>query len=488
MSLHAQLSPEAQARLDAQKRNSTISSILVSILVVVLLGVILAFIFLPPILKENPPIISYQAPPSEDPDLQQKKMTNSVERKPSAPSSARSKVITAATTSNVAVPVPEIDIPDPSTDFGDGDDFGDGWGSGGEGGGGGGFGAIPATMRKRCSPEDRMQRLLANGGTERCEEVVVKGLDWLQSTQNGDGSWEGDHKSAMTGLAILAYLGHCETPVSPKYGDTVLKGITWLVDLGMKQNGRLNTDPDNPMPYQHAIATYALGESATFAKQLGFHIPNLYEVTQKAGQYIIDNQNKSGGWEYGYREESGRGGDLSVAAWQIQALKACKHTGLDFKGMSACMRRALNYVQAREQNHGGFAYSGRTPAGNRSYFSLTGAGMLSLQMWDKGAAARKGAGYIRKNSKLKWDDDEWSDLYCHYYESQAMMNRGGADWDFYNEMFRDEVLNAANDDGTFKPTADRAHEQDNVHYRTCLCILMLEVYYRFLPGTGAGVQ
>jgi hypothetical protein len=28
----------------------------------------------------------------------------------------------------------------------------------------------------------------------------------------------------------------------------------------------------------------------------------------------------------------------------------------------------------------------------------------------------------------------------------------------------------------------------DVHYRTCLCTLMLEVYYRFLPGTGAGVR
>jgi hypothetical protein len=28
----------------------------------------------------------------------------------------------------------------------------------------------------------------------------------------------------------------------------------------------------------------------------------------------------------------------------------------------------------------------------------------------------------------------------------------------------------------------------NVHYRTCLNALMLEVYYRFLPGTGASVR
>ena len=38
-------------------------------------------------------------------------------------------------------------------------------------------------------------------------------------------------------------------------------------------------------------------------------------------------------------------------------------------------------------------------------------------------------------------------------------------------------------------TADAGHGLGgaggwNEHYRTCLCILLLEVYYRFLPGTG----
>ena len=221
-----------------------------------------------------------------------------------------------------------------------------------------------------------MQRLLESGGTEKCEEAVVKGLDWLQETQNADGSWGNSNKAAMTGFAILAYLGHCETPLSEKYGDTVLRGMTWLVDLGMKQNGRLTSGAEpNPQPYEHGIATYALGESTTFCKQLSINVPNLPEVTQKAGQYIIDNQHKSGGWDYGYKEDSGRGGDLSVSAWQIQALKACKHTGMDFRNMSSCIRKALDYVEQCQKADGGFGY---TPNGGahsaNGYATLTGAG------------------------------------------------------------------------------------------------------------------
>ena len=80
------------------------------------------------------------------------------------------KVIASSTPSPTAIPVPEIEVPDPSADFGSGDDFGAGWGDGGDGGGGA-FGNIPATMRKRCSKQDRLARLDANGGSEECEDL-----------------------------------------------------------------------------------------------------------------------------------------------------------------------------------------------------------------------------------------------------------------------------------------------------------------------------
>jgi len=501
MSLHAQLTPEAQARLQAQRRTSTILAIVIAFLALLLIGLILAIFWLDIFEKKTEPIVSYSASMNNEEEITEKKMTNSVERKPSAPSSSMAKVIAANTTSPTAVPVPDVEVTEPTTDFGDGDDFGDGWGSGGDGGGGGGFGNIPATMRKRCSKEDRMQRLQESGGTEKCEEAVVKGLDWLKASQNGDGSWGGGNQVAMTGLAVLAFLGHCETPLSPDYGDTVLKGITWLVNTGMnnKKGGLLYTGGEpNPMPYEHSIGTYALGESSTFCKQLNINIPNLFEVTQKAGQLIIDKQHtETGGWDYGYKENSDRGGDLSVTAWQVQALKACKHTGLDFRNMDRCVRKALDYVGDCQDSSGGFKY---TPGGGahspNGYHTLTGAGMLSFQMWDKPAAGpvRTGARYIDKESKFKYNTAD-ADLYGHYYEAQAMIARGGAQWDKYNNMFRDELLNNQNADGSWKTpgggqklNAVAPAYETNVHYRTCLCILMLETYYRFLPGTGAGVK
>ncbi|MFT6864093.1 MAG: guanyl-specific ribonuclease Sa [Akkermansiaceae bacterium] len=59
-----------------------------------------------------------------------KRASTTATRKPLAPSSSQSRVIAANTASPSAIPVPEINMPSPSQDFGDGDDFGDGWGAG----------------------------------------------------------------------------------------------------------------------------------------------------------------------------------------------------------------------------------------------------------------------------------------------------------------------------------------------------------------------
>lgn len=485
MSLHANLSPEALERLHAQRRNSTISSVVIAVLVVVLIALILGIFLLPSLVKETPTIVTYESSLSENTELEEKKVNTSVDRKPSSPSSSMAKVITANTASPTAVPVPDVDVTTPSMNFGNGDDFGTGWGNGnGDGNGGGGFGGVPASMKKRCSKQDRLDRLQSTGGTPQCEDAVVKSLDWLKANQSADGSWTGSNQTAMTGLALLAYLGHCETPLSERYGDTVLRAITYLVNVGMKTDGKLSTNPTgNHWPYEHGIATYALAEASTFCKQGKINIPNLFDVTQKSGQLIIQNQNQNGGWAYNYEISTGHT-DLSIVGWQIQALKACHHTGLKFEGMTQCISKGLNYVTSCQDASGAFGYTGPGSGARDGYFPLTGVGVLCLQMWDKGSTstARKGAGYISDKTQFVYKDKS-ADLYCHYYQAQAMMNRGGNEWKKYNGQFRDELLKNQNPDGSW-PTPGGGTSM-NPHYQTCLATLMLEVYYRFLPGTGS---
>jgi hypothetical protein len=498
MSLHAQPSPEAQARLDAQQRNLTISSVAIAVLSLSLLGLVLGYVLMEVVLTPTnlPHAYIKEREPEEisKPD----KLHPSVTRKPAAPSAHRAPVIVSHTMADVTIPVVDIPVDSPSLMLGDGDDFGLGGDLGRDPGGTGPPG-LPQVFDKRCSKADRAARLKEAGGTDACEDAVVKALQWLKLTQSKAGNWPGN--VANTGFALLAYLGHCETPLSAEYGDSCLRAIVYLVDLGLKNPaGWLSTSP-NPaankqLCYEHAINTYALAEAVTFCRSLRSEglvgIPNLEEVTRRAGQLIIDNQTKQGGWEYGYAETSKRGGgDLSITAWQLQALKACKHTGMDFRNLGTCARRGVEYVVTLAGADGGFGYSA-PGKGHTDYLTLTGAGMLCMQIWDKGSRSevRAGARYVDANTRFEYNT-RFADLYGHYYEAQAMLNRGGEQWKRHNRLFRDELIRNQNPDGSWKPPgggkelrAVAPAYQNDATYRTCLCVLMLEVYYRFLPSAN----
>ena len=75
-----------------------------------------------------------------------------------------------------------------------------------------------------------------------------------------------------------------------------------------------------------------------------------------------------------------------------------------------------------------------------------------------------------------------SNLYYHYYHAQAMINVGGKEWDKYNKMVRDPIIDAQQADGSWNQKM--GHGPVNQHMATCLATMLLEVYYRFLPGTN----
>ena len=82
MSLHAQLSPEALKRLNAQRRNSTISSIVISILTIVLIALSLGLYLLPQITKDVPVAVIYETPEADEPaDLPDRRHRGRVNRR-----------------------------------------------------------------------------------------------------------------------------------------------------------------------------------------------------------------------------------------------------------------------------------------------------------------------------------------------------------------------------------------------------------------------
>ncbi len=381
-----------------------------------------------------------------------------------------------------------------------GSGIGNGWGPGA----GNGFISIPKLMRSRCSPQERSVKMKENGGNDNCEKSVVKGLDWLKANQNPDGSWGKSHVGAMTGLALLAYLGHCETPESLKYGETVLKGLTYLIELGNKNqapfDGIYSTKPAEPSStYEHGIAAYAMGEMYSFSKLGAKAIPGLRESFERGAGIIIEKQNKAGSWGYkgGIGYDPYGGNDLSVTGWQFQALKAAKHTNLKIPGLPQAIEKVEEYLESTQTPDGGFGNASRDTHYNQ--WNLTGAALLGLQTLGVGNTGKinKGIRWLvdeTKKEPLDWNAD--CHLYTWYYNTQALFQKGGEPWDVWNDQFQKLLLENQNEDGSWKvegvghvgSAGSGAAGGDANIYRTCLCTLMLEVYYRYLKVGDRGTD
>lgn len=177
----------------------------------------------------------------------------------------------------------------------------------------------------------RMNALKKAGGNQKTESAVLRALRWLKKTQNENGSWTADknYQEAVTGLCLLAYLAHGETPTSEEFGVTVQKSMQYLSD-------RVNANAlpkGNHYPYINGIVAYALAEAYGMTK-----IPFLRPPMEAALQVIMDGQQSGGGFDYNYKQEARW--DLSVAGWQYQAMKAGFVAGANVKDLSKGMEKA----------------------------------------------------------------------------------------------------------------------------------------------------
>lgn len=336
------------------------------------------------------------------------------------------------------------------------------------------------------------------GGSAANEACVMRALRWLASKQNADGSWPAT-KPAMTGLALLTFLAHGETPSSAEFGPTVEKGIRYLVD-SQNADGRFKGHDGNN--YAHLIATYALCEAYTMTK-----VPMVKEAAEKALVPIVQGQHPNGGWDYKMAQTERD--DTSYMGWAAQAIKAGHMAGdLEVPGLEDAFKLAPKGFLVNAHADGGFGYTG--PSHNSG---LTSVGVLCMQLM-----GQANDDHVKKSLNvmdewvLGWEPDKndiattaipskvgagQSQQYYAYYATQAMFQSGGERWKRWNKMMSDiyPKVQKIQSKETSGYVDHKGQPQEIGHWEngdanedggpfvmdTCLTTLQLEVYYRYLP-------
>ena len=343
-----------------------------------------------------------------------------------------------------------------------------------------------------------MTRGGARIGDATTEACVLKALRWLKKTQKSEGSWDGT--IATTGLAVLAYLAHGETPASKEFGETVEKAMQYLINaLTIRADGQPTFRGTDGNEYATLIATYALCEAYGMTKN-----PNTKEAAMQTLQRIVSNQSPTGGWDYKINKDSTRD-DMSFAGWALQALKAGKMAGLHPDGLDECIKKAIKCLKTRNFRNGGFNYcAGGAPTG------LTATGCLAMQLlgymnesevkealdfmrqWLPAFEAKGGAA---PGGPLPGSSPQYYCYYASQCKYQAGMCQGAKPenvkaWQDWNLAMKQLYPKTIKDDGTIegvdgKPKACGYWDQgyNSKTMGTCLVALQLMVYYRYLPTT-----
>jgi hypothetical protein len=351
-----------------------------------------------------------------------------------------------------------------------------------------------------------------HGGSDKTEAAVAAGLAYLADHQKGEGFW-GDpsdfhskyrHVSVgKTGLAMLAFLGASHTHQSnSEYSRVVARAVAFLRAVQDERTGHFG----NSSAYSHAIATYALAECHALTGDKA-----LRPTLERATAWILAQQDRRrdprlfGGWGYYYPDgsdfQNGGRADTwpraSVTAWQVMALESARLGGLEVPDRAFADARVF-LKNAWDVERGAYRYSHDPDRLGGSYAVLPGstpASLFALSLLGEDVAARD----YRAARRFVMDrvpdgyryigDDAFvhqavGNLYFYYYGTLAMFRVGGRQWEAWNTGLKQTLLPAQNADGSWEPLSVYARDyagddDDDRVYTTAMCVLTLEIYYRY---------
>ena len=309
------------------------------------------------------------------------------------------------------------------------------------------------------------------------DAAISRGLDFLASQQNPDGSFGPKQKPAITGLALMSFLAAGQTADVGRHGAIIRAAIDYLVSCAGR-DGSFNPNHDEKPMYAQGIATLALSEAygveenedyrRKIAGVLSRSVPLILKAqsVKKAAQF-------EGGWRY---TVDATDSDLSLSGWNAMALRGCQEAGLRVPADS--VRRAGEFVlKCFDSKNKGFAYQ---PGGN-ALASSTAVAVLCLHTLDDPTTnfARRretdlGAAFLENN---RVTDKTTNPYYSTYYTTLAAWQLGGAAWSriAYPNLVR--LLKLQQTDGGW-PASD---EGPGRAYTTSMALLSLTVSYHLLP-------
>jgi hypothetical protein len=365
---------------------------------------------------------------------------------------------------------------------------------------------IPKIYHPRLEP-DRSTRAQRIGASAASELAVERSLDWLSRHQDDDGRWDGgiaryedgtpvkgdddftahcppgekcvgecaywEADTALTGLALLTFLGAGYTHADGRYAAVVGNGVDFLLTQ-QKPDGDLRGRSQVVGMYCHAMATLAMCEALALTGD-----ERLRDPVERAVAFLVRGRARDGmAWRY---VPSAPAGDTSILGWVVMGLKSAKEVGIPIPKEPAVRRGILLWLEkvATGQSRGLASYQ---PWENVTP-TMTAEAWVCRQFLGVGGPGP--ASSEAAESLLRNDSDRGkTNVYYWYYATLALYQHGGESWTKWNAKIRDKIVGlqtiSGHQSGSWEPDGSQYGSKGGRIYCTTLAALSLEVYYRYL--------
>lgn len=305
--------------------------------------------------------------------------------------------------------------------------------------------------------------------TEAADRAIDRGLQYLLSTQNADGSWsspDGGFKMAGTSLGLMAFMVKGHFPGFGRHGAALDRAKEFLLEHDRKSQ----TGYAGGM-YEHGLYTLALSELWGMTAQSDDN-KKIQVALERAVQVILRAQSPLGGWRYHARPDSGQ--DTSVTAMVFVSLASARQAGVLVP--TETIDRVVGYLkdQVWNEKSGGFGYQGR----DGGTLACTAGGSYAAQLcgmrdteWVQ-AAIR----YLENSPKVFNDKELGHFFYAHYYAIQAMVQSGDERYATWYPKIRDALVALQQPDGSWMEGNSKTYP-----HATPMAIIILGTPHRYIP-------
>jgi len=308
---------------------------------------------------------------------------------------------------------------------------------------------------------------------EKAERAVDKGLEYLASKQETNGSFGSgfNSNSGVVALAGMAFLSKGHTPGQGSHSENLDRCIKYILN-SEQSNGLLNRGvKGNGVMYAHNISTLFLSECSGMVDpdtqdRLDKVLANATRLILSA-QAVKKDKKHQGGWRY---KPDSNDSDLSCSGWALMALRSARLNGAPVP--DEAIKSAIEYVlRNHDRKTGSFGYT--DPNGHSD--TLTGCGLLCLELsgfHGTESTYRSGDFILKSYKQIVGNGHE---VYANYYNAQAMFQLGGKYWEKYAEWMYPHYISTQAANGSWPNT------KISPIYGTAMVVLSFSVPYRQLP-------